>query len=383
MIIDRNKNLIKELNRIKNPKRFNDLTEISKNLGFSSYNELYYKYNSKFIDEFLNKPSKNNSEFINTLKAGSIPDSTCDFWLESKNLSSHVYIVDSYKPSEKASLIYLKKLLSKKNKSTIYMTEDKYSFDKIKKFTLERDIKEISLEELCFKCENISYDLYIIFDILICKTTNSLVLNNIPASQREAIYNFLLNNRKSIEFTKEGLDEIEKEMPSDYTNINTSLIPLYEEVRSALIKSFNIIKSFLSDSYSKDKDIFLHLENKENILIYTQNSLNSLFTAFLIKCYFEFMIINFDIDRENLHKSIQNMIFPVLDLNENNTFSNILAHFERYMSISRSARCCHFFYCNSESENFYLKYNTSNAIVHLDKNIYKIKTRNEETIIEV
>lgn len=374
MIIDSEKNLEKQLNKFN--KIYSKMEgsqyfrfDAFKEMGFSDVSHFRDCYKNNWLSKLLNKSIKEKEKMIKAFKAGSLPGTSKNLWIEQQSFLKNMFIVDSSIPSEKASFIYAKQLL-KKNKKILYIAQDKECIDEVRKFTEQNKIDCVIAEKICLRICKIDLETYSVLSVML--NTNSAIspLTNISVSDRMDMLIFFLGSY--FELTKEGVERIMDKIPADLSSVNPLLQKVYAQVRPILIDKLNKIKPFLSQEYNKREDIFLNLVENNSMVASGENKTIAQMIAVLARIYF-LELLSGKQGQEGY--KYPKLIFPDVETEEGygNFYFNI--------SSGRPVQMVNFIYSNKE--NNYVKNNTAIFMKHINRNLYHIKTSYDDAIVEV
>lgn len=283
MIINRKKNLYKELLRIhrsnkgKNPGFMEHeehiIYDVFMNSGFDSLRDFTAKYGRNKLKEILNIPTYKDNLFLNTFKAGVVEGVDMDFWLERNILMRHgAFINESIDPKEKCSFIYACELLSK-NEKIFYVIDDNKTFEATVNFINDRKINHTIINKICFRVFNMDDYFYVFLDLMLSKSKFSLVED---FQKRHELYGFFFSSDyKSIEFSKEAIDKFRKNERAIFQCNNDEEKEMYDQIYYGLLECLEEIYPFLSDKYCIEDDIFLNMQKGKNFLLASKNVAHS------------------------------------------------------------------------------------------------------------
>jgi len=381
MIIDKKKNLYKELLRIhrSNKEKNRSFMEydghtihnVFMNSGFESFKDFKTKYRGSKFKEILNKPVYNNDLFMKTFKAGIVKGTDLDFWLEKSILTRYdAFINESVNTTEKCSFIYACELV-RKNEKIFYVIDDENTFKAVINFVNNNKVNHKIIEKVCFNVFNMDDYFYIFLDLMLLKRKSSLVEDD---KKRYELYNFFFNSDyKSLEFSKEAIDKFKKEKRTIFPYKDDEEKEMYEQVYTALSEYLDKIYPFLSEQYSIEEDVFLNMQKGENFILASENNIHSYLIiqcARFFYCYIEHLQSLTKV--ENAKKIIiPHLIIPAI---ENITLMCLLKN--SYLPPYNNAFT--FYYGNQE--NYLFKMNTGFYFKHKSGTLYEVSSFFEKNI---
>lgn len=367
MIIDSEKNLEKQLNKFN--KIYSKMEghryfrfDAFKEMGFSGVNHFKDYYKNNWLSKLLNKPIKEKEKIIKAFKAGTLPGTSKNLWIENQSFLKNMFIIDSLVPSEKASFIYAKQLL-KKNEKILYIAQDKECVENIKKFTVPNEIDCVIAEKICMRIFKINNESYSLLSVMLNDNSSAYPLDI-------KILEFLLGS--SLELTQEGVDKSIANMTNDFSSITPYLQRTYAKARDVLINKMTEIRPFLSETYNENEDIFLNLMKNKSLVVLACYPTIAAMVAVCARIYFFELIAK---KQEHQEYKYPKLIFP--DIEKEESYGNFYFN----ISFGRQVQMVNFIYSNKE--NNYVKNNTSIWMKHINGNLYHINTDYDDAIVEV
>lgn len=381
MIIDKKKNLYKELLRIhrsnkkKNPgfmeHEGHTMHYVFINSGFDSLRDFKEKYGRNKLKEILNKPVYNNDLFMKTFKAGVVKGTQLDFWLEKSILTRYgAFINESVNTTEKCSFIYACELL-RKNEKIFYVIDDENTCKAAINFMNNNKVNHKIIEKVCFNVFNMDDYFYVFLDLMLLKRESSLVEDD---KKRYELYNFFFNSDyKNMEFSKEAIDKFKKEKRAIFPYKNDEEKEMYNRIHTALSEYLDEIYPFLSEQYCIEEDVFLNMQKGESFLLASENSIHS---YLIIQCARFFYCYIEQLQSPTKEENAKRIIIPhlIIPAIENITLVCLLKN--SYLPPYNNAFT--FYYGNQENDLF--KMNTGFYLKHKKGTLYDVSSFFEKNI---
>lgn len=371
MIIHRKKDINRELRRCNKVYKNKFATYGYYDISLNAFQEIHFIHHEEknLIYKLFNKAYWPNDKIIRNFKAGTIPKTNKDLWIERSIYFKNMFIVDSPVPSEKASFIYTKKLLARGEKF-FYLAEHKECVELTKKCMSEYNIPCIFLDKICFRAFKIDSQFHL-FIYNIIQYRIPYILKKIDYYKLSLIIDFLFQSRNDIkiEFTKKGIDYFIANIPSDFSKFTLAEQESYLEVKKIITEEMVKMKIFLCEIYDEDNDIFYNLMLNDNIIIPAKNTLMEVVVMTCVNLFFEN-----DLPKKCLMKGYQ---YPkiITPCPKHITYSYISC-FKKDLGIS------YIIYSDKEEENKNMP-NVGLFLKHNKGNLYNIKTQYDDKIIDI
>ena len=281
MIIDKNKNIIKEIKRLSSEKQEREKdkafaysyvrNEICKDLGYKSYQE-FYKENRRLWYNLLFKKHK-KINFKNMLHVGNVNNAPHkEFRLCRSDLTTHVFIEESKQIEEKASLIYAKKILKQNDNKICYIIDNKEIYNNISEYINKNEIAIKMLEKISF---SLSRKYFFSFIDYILKITNENELfEQLEYSERKYMLDYFFDNKVFESIFVNGVTKVMNISEKILSNIVIYLKGVdcqdffeYSEIKNAIINGLEKIKENFTYDYTEQNDVHKLILNEENILL--------------------------------------------------------------------------------------------------------------------
>jgi len=382
MIINRKKNLYKELLRIhrsnkeKNPsfmEYYGDtIHNVFINCGFESFQDFKTKHKGNKLKEILNKPVYNNDLFMKTFKAGVVKGTELDFWLEKSILTRYgAFINESLNTKEKCSFLYACELL-RKNEKIFYVVDDEDTFKATINFMNDKKINHTILKHICFRIFDMNIDFWGFIDITLSKR-KSLIVEDYK--KRYELYDFFFNSDyKSMEFSKDAINKFRKKERAIFPHKNDDEKEMYEQIYIALSEYLDEIYPFLSDEYCIEEDVFLNMQKGGNFLLASENTIHSYLIIQCSRFFYDYIhrLQNFIISKDEKTPVIPHMIIPDVE-------SMQQVCIVKSVYLTPYINNIIFYYGNKENDLF--KMNTGFYFKHKSGTLYEVSTFFEKNII--
>lgn len=388
MIIDKNKNIIKEIKRVSLEKQEREKhkafaysyvrDEICKDLGYKSYNEFYKENKILWYNLLFKKHKKIN--FKNMLHIGNVNNAPHkEFRLCRSDLTTHIFIEESKKIEEKASLVYAKKILKQNDNKICYIIDNKEIYNDISEYINENEISINDLEKISF---SLSRDYFFSFIDYILKITNENELfEQLEYSERKYMLDYFFDNKVFESIFVNGVTKVMNISEKILSNIVIYLKGIdcqdffeYSEIKNAIIDGLEKIKGNFNYDYSEQTDVHKLILNEENILLKSDNVITTNLHIFLMKCHIT-ELMKLTIPRKNLEK----VYFLILPIQERFRVDN-------FCSVCRGINYGCIFYTEAyfyNKDNSSIYNNCANSLYHTENNLYVIKSKYDKSIINV
>lgn len=388
MIIDKNKNIIKEIKRLSLEKQEQEkhrsfaynyiINEICKDLGYKSYNE-FYKENKRLWHNLLSKKHK-EINFKNMLHVGNVNNAPHkEFRLCRSDLTTHIFIEESKKIEEKASLVYAKKILKQNDNKICYIIDNKEIYNDISEYINENEISINDLEKISF---SLSRDYFFSFIDYILKITNENELfEQLEYSERKYMLDYFFDNKVFESIFVNGVTKVMNISEKILSNIVIYLKGIdcqdffeYSEIKNAIINGLEKIKENFIYDYTEQNDVHKLILNEENILLKSDNVMTTNLHVFLMKCHTT-ELMKLTIPRKNLEK----VYFLILPIQE-------IFRVDNFCSVCRGINYGCIFYTEAyfyNKENSSIYNNCANSLYHTENNLYIIKSKYDKSIINI
>lgn len=370
MIIHRKKDIERELRRCNKVYKNKFSTYGDYDISLNAFQEIHFIHHEEknLIYKLFNRAYLPNDKIIRNFKAGTIPKTNKDLWIEKSIYFKTMFIVDSPVSSEKASFIYTKKLLARGEK-VFYLAEDKECVELAKNFMKESNIPYIFLDKICFRAFKIDLIFHLfIFNIIQCRMP--FILKKIGFYQLSLIIDFLFqsSNDIKIEFTKKGIDYFIANIPSDFSKFTLAEQESYLEVKKIITEEMVKMKIFLCEIYNEDNDIFYNLMLNDSIIIPAKNTLMEIVVMICVNLCFENDL-------------------PVKCLMEGYRYPKIITPCPEQIShlyvprFLRGVGISYMFYSDKEEDKYMA--NSYLFLKHNKGSLYNIKTQYDDEIIDI
>lgn len=388
MIIDKNKNIIKEINRLSSEKQEREKdkafaysyvrNEICKDLGYKSYYEFYKDNKRSWYNLFFKKHKE--IIFKNMLHIGNVNNAPHkEFKLCRSDLTTHIFIEESKKIEEKASLIYAKKILKQNDNKICYIINNKEIYNDISEYINKNEIPVKMLEKISF---SLSRDYFFSFIDYILKITNENELfEQLEYSERKYILDYFFDNKIFESIFVNGVTKVMNISEKILSNIVIYLKGIncqdffeYSEIKNAIINGLEKIKGNFNYDYSEQTDVHKLILNEENILLKSDNVMTTNLYVFLMKCHIT-ELMKLTIPRKNLEK----VYFLILPIQE-------IFRVDNFCSVCRGINYGCIFYTEAyfyNKDNSSIYNNCANSLYHTENNLYIIKSKYYKSIINI
>lgn len=388
MIIDKNEKIIKEIKRLSLEKQEQEKNrsfaysyvrdEICKDLGYKSYQEFYKENRILWYNLLFKKHKKIN--FKNMLHVGNVNNAPHkEFRLCRSDLTTHVFIEESKKIEEKASLIYAKKILKQNDNKICYIIDNKEIYNDISEYINENKISINNLEKISF---SLSRNYFFSFIDYILKITNENELfEQLEYTERKYMLDYFFDNKV---FESIFVNSVTKIMNISKKILNNIVIYLkgidcqdffeYSEIKNGIINGLEKIKENFNYDYSEQTDVHKLILNEENILLKSDNIMTTNLHVFLMKCHIT-ELMKLTIPRKNLEK----VYFLILPIQE-------IFRVDNFCSVCRGINYGCIFYTEAyfyNKDNSSIYNNCANSLYHTENNLYVIKSKYDKSIINI
>lgn len=388
MIIDKNKNIIKEIKRLSSEKQEREKdkafaysyvrNEICKDLGYKSYQE-FYKENRRLWYNLLFKKHK-KINFKNMLHVGNVNNAPHkEFRLCRSDLTTHVFIEESKQIEEKASLIYAKKILKQNDNQICYIVDNKEVYNNISEYINKNEIPIKIFEKISF---SFSRNYFFNFIDYILKITNENELfEQLEYSERKYMLDYFFDNKVFESIFVNGVTKVMNISEKTLSNIVIYLKGVdcqdffeYSEIKNAIIDGLEKIKENFTYDYIEQKDVHKLILNEENILLKSDNVITTNLHVFLMKCHIT-ELMKLTIPRKNLEK-VYFLILPIQEIFRVDNFCRVCRGINYGCIFYTEA----YFY-NKDNSSIYN--NCANSLYHTENNLYIIKSKYDKSIINI